>query len=57
MIYTIELDENVYIKNLKDNKIIGILSGHSCAPSIYFVEESYMLVTGDSTDVRVWRIY
>lgn len=47
LIYTIEQDENVYIKNMRDNLIIAVLCGHSCAPSIYFVDEGYLLITGD----------
>lgn len=57
LIYTVETDANVYIKNMNDNLIVAILSGHSNSPSIFFIPESYMLITGDADAIRIWRIY
>ncbi len=37
IIYTIEDNQNIYIKNIHDNLIIAVLSGHNAAPSIYFI--------------------
>ena len=37
LIYTLQTDSNVYIKNIDDDLIIAILKGHNCAPSLYFI--------------------
>lgn len=57
LIYTIEGHEQVYVKNVADGNVLAVMSGHNCTPSIYFTQESYVLMTGDVGTVRVWRIY
>lgn len=37
--------------------VIAILKGHNCPPSIYFIPERYILITGDNDSIRIWRIY
>ena len=57
VIYTVERSHSVFVRNLNDNKIIGILPGHSCVPVIAFVPEKYLLFTGDQTTIKIWKLY
>lgn len=33
------------------------MGGHTGTPVLYFVQEGYVLVTGDLGTIRVWRLY
>jgi hypothetical protein len=57
LVYTLEANENVYIKNMDDSRIVAVLTGHNDSPAISFIEESYTVITGDMGTLRFWRIY
>lgn len=57
LVYTIEGHNSVFIKNIEDNRVVATVSGHNCTPSIFFIHESYTLLTGDSGTIRMWRLY
>lgn len=45
------------MKNVNDGNVIAVMGGHNCTPSIHFVQESYVLMTGDNDTIRIWRLY
>jgi hypothetical protein len=57
LVYTLDANPTVYIKNMTDSHIVAVLAGHNYSPIISFIEDSYMIITGDLGTIRFWRIY
>ena len=57
LFYVLEGYNSVFVKNFVDGQLVGILPNHDCTPCIEFIAERYVLVSGDSSKIRIWRIY
>jgi hypothetical protein len=38
ILYTIEGDFNVWVKNINDGVVVANLGGHNCTPTIHFIQ-------------------
>jgi hypothetical protein len=64
LVYTLDDDKKIYVKNITNNRIIAKLEAHHSVPCICIAEDQLILVSGDSfktpqntIDLHSWRLY
>jgi hypothetical protein len=65
IVYTIDDDLRIFVRTIsKDSRIVAILQGHQAVPSIALAEDQLVLVSGDSSrvklstvDLHLWRLH